>query len=48
MWVVELNRGICRRLERGRGGRSAGGIENIGGVSGENVGSRLALQFSRF
>jgi len=48
MWVVELNRGICRRLERGGDGKIAGGIGNIGGVSGENVGSRLALRFSRF
>ena len=34
MWVVELNRGICRRLERGGDGRIAGGIGNFGGVSG--------------
>ena len=47
MGVVELNRGICRRLERGRDGRIAGGIGNIGGVSGENVGSRLARRFRR-
>jgi hypothetical protein len=47
MWVVELNRGICRRPERGRDGRIAGGIGNIGWVSGENVGSRLARRFSR-
>ena len=48
VWVAGLNRGFCRRRKRGRDGRIAGGIGNIGGVSGENVGSSLALRFSRF
>ena len=47
MCMAEVNRGFCRRLERGRGGRIAGGIGDIGGVSGESVGGRLARRFSR-